>query len=88
MWMFGVDCVNCSGAIASRARMCWRALILQLPVFMCLSAYALAYFSKNKDLGIVSLVIFVCGLTLIVRSSLLPVRGLTDRLAGTYLVIK
>jgi len=83
MLMFGVDCVTRSGALASRPRMLWRTIVFNAPVLSAPIVLALA-FPLVKALA-PSLLAIVGALAIIaVWSSLLPARGLADRLSGTY----
>jgi hypothetical protein len=83
--MFGVDCVTRQGVLASRPRMVGRTIVFNSP--LVLAPIAAALVSPLVSEIAVTLVGIVAVLAVITAwSSLLPVRGLTDRLAGTYLV--
>jgi hypothetical protein len=83
MLAFGVDCVTRSGALASRPRMLWRTIVFNVPVLSAPLVVALV-FPLVREL-VPSLLAVLAALALLtVWSSLLPTRGLTDRLSGTY----
>jgi hypothetical protein len=83
MRMFGVDCVTRNGALASRPRMLWRTIVFNAPLLLAPLVFAVV-FSLLRD-SAASLVVAAGVLAAItVWSSILPTRGLADRLAGTY----
>jgi hypothetical protein len=83
MLMFGVDCVTRRGALASRLRMVWRAIVFHAPVILAPIVFAML--SPLMDALEPLLVGTVAALAAVTAwSALLPVRGLADRLAGTY----
>jgi hypothetical protein len=85
MLMFGVDCVTCKGALASRPRMLWRTIVFNAPVLLAPLVLALV-FPLMRALTPSLLAMAGALVVIAVWSALLPVRGLTDRLSGTYLV--
>jgi hypothetical protein len=95
----GVSLVNSRGQRASRLRCAWRTFIIWLPVFVLLSVsveWQISYWAewKIEDFNSWTPLIFwtlpwvALGLVLSygVLALWFPVRGLHDRLAGTYLV--
>lgn len=81
---FGVDCVTRTGVPASRLRMLWRTIVLTLPALLVLIlALVLIRRFAPYHLAVLLLILGLL-LALIVWSSLLKVRGLADRLSGTY----
>ena len=86
MWLFNVVAVRRDGKPASGLRMFWRALTLA-PIGLLLAFAALAS-NDPFGLGIRYGVYFAIGTTLglMILSTAHPTRGISDRLAGTYLV--
>jgi hypothetical protein len=81
--VLGIAVVQKNGRRASRLRMLWRAIITWGPVFV-LGWVALAQaFHEASALNLIFIFAF---LVLALVSTLLPHRGLQDRLAGTWLV--
>ncbi len=80
---FGVDCVTRTGVPASRLRMLWRTIVFNLPALLVVIRLSgllpIAPYQLVVVLPILGLL-----LALIVWSSLLKGRGLSDRLSGTY----
>lgn len=81
--MFGVDCITRRGTLASRPRMVCRTLVFNAPVLLTPLVYAVLAPLVQASVPL------VCGLAaalvlVILWSSLLPARGLTDRLSGTH----
>jgi uncharacterized RDD family membrane protein YckC len=85
MLMFGVDCVTRKGALASRPRMLWRTIVFNAPVLLAPIVLALVFPLVR---ALTPSVLAIAGAIVVVAvwSALLPARGLTDRLSGTYLV--
>ena len=83
MLAFGVDCVTRHGALASRPRMFWRTIVFNAPVLSAPLVLA-AIFPLVRELVPSLLVIAGALAALAICSSLLPTRGLADRLSGTY----
>ena len=83
MLIFGVDCTTRRGALASRLRMFWRWIVFNTPVVLAPMALGLVYPSK-QELTLPLLIIAGVLVFVALCSSLLPVRGLADRLSGTY----
>ena len=83
MLMFGVDCVTRRGALASRPRMAWRAIVFNAPVLAAPIVWVLV---RPLMPGLVPSLLAVVGMLAVITvwSSLLPARGLADRLSGTY----
>jgi hypothetical protein len=81
----GVTFVRRDGAPASRARLFWRALVAWIPL---LPALVLSVFSMSgkSPLGAALALVVFSGLALF--SVALPQRGLQDRLAGTWPVLR
>ena len=91
MRVFGVDLVTRSGRPASRLRRLWRAAVFNAPFLLGPFAFALiAPLSPHERslwaANAVPLGIAAAMLVITAWSLLLPVRGLSDRLSGTYLV--
>jgi serine/threonine protein kinase len=96
LWALGLAVVRNDGRPASRWRIFWRALIAWLPLFLL--PFALLFGSTalvsrwpagGSSLAItVGAIVAVACLALVVWSTLLPGRGIADRLAGTWLVPK
>ncbi|MHC1764329.1 MAG: protein kinase [Verrucomicrobiia bacterium] len=76
--------VRRDGAPASRLRMTWRGILAWAPVF----AWPIAFASLKAVAGIAGAALILIALAGVVAlvSSLLPGRGVQDRLAGTHLV--
>lgn len=76
--------VRRDGAPASRLRLVWRGLIAWAPVF----TWPIAFVSLKTVAGVAGAALLLIALAGVVAliSSLLPGRGIQDRLAGTYLV--
>jgi hypothetical protein len=87
MRMFGIDCVTRAGAPASRLRMLWRSMLFNAPVLMAPIMLAFVY-PLVPDMTAAALPIIGLVLALACWSCLLPRRGLSDRLAGTFPVPK
>ena len=87
MLMFGVHCVTRRGVPASRLRMLWRTIVFNAPIILGPIALALIY-PVTQELTVSILLIVGVMLMISIGSLLLPIRGLSDRLAGTYLVPK
>ena len=83
MLMFGVDCATHSGVLASRPRMLWRSIVFIAPVLSAPIVLALI-FPLVQALAPSLLAIVGAIAVITVWSSLLPARGLADRLSGTY----
>ena len=85
MIVFGVDCTTRSGALASRPRMLWRTLVFNAPVLLAPIVFALMNPLVHASLP---LLLAIAGALAVITvfSSLLPTRGLADRLSGTYAV--
>jgi len=81
---FGLAVVRKDGLPASRIRVFWRSLLTWAPLFILPAAAALLNPLAWPILTSVLAILLVGGLT--VWSTLLPDRGIPDRLAGTRLV--
>ena len=85
IYVFGVAVVNRDGTTASRLRVLWRSLVTWSPLVLMPVILVLL---KISGLGIILSVCLTLALlvTVVIWSSLLPERGIPDRIAGTYLV--
>ena len=81
---FGVDCVTRTGVPSSRLRMLWRTIVFNLPALLVLIRLSGLLPTRFARYQMVELSILGLLLALIVWSSLLKGRGLSDRLSGTY----
>jgi hypothetical protein len=94
LWALGLTFVRRDGQPASRLRILWRTLVAWSPLVLFPVVFALvapAFHGVPSDqrfvlLTSVGTAFAACYLALVVWSALLPVRGLPDRLAGTWLV--
>jgi hypothetical protein len=77
----GVTYVKRDGALASRLRLLWRAMVVWSPVFVAFCVAILAASMRSSWQPWLAVVLF--GLLAAV-SVALPTRGLQDRLAGTW----
>lgn len=84
--MLGLVAVDKNGRRASRLRMAWRTIAAwaAVPLLLALALLLIPLLGQGLAAGI-SLSLFAA---LFLLSPLLPVRGIPDRLAGTYLVMK
>jgi uncharacterized RDD family membrane protein YckC len=79
----GVDYVARTGRPASRLRMLWRMILLNVPVALAPLWMAMLYpLVADAAAAILAVVAVVVAITVV--SCLLPERGLADRLSGTY----
>ena len=78
--MFGVDCATRRGALASRPRMLWRSIVFNAPVVLAPIVVALV---APLGLSLVASLLTIVGAIAVITvwSSLLPARGLADRLS-------
>jgi hypothetical protein len=91
LWAVGIDLVRGDGQPASRGRLLWRAIItwsplVLLPVLLGFLVPALQV-AGTAGAGAAVIMIGALGLMyllLVVGSSALPVRGIPDRIAGTW----
>ena len=90
--LLGVDLVTRDGSRASRLRVFWRCLVVwaPLPAIPILMGWLLTVVAPSTRgevmLGLASALTFALYIPLVACSTLLPERGLQDRLAGTWLV--
>jgi uncharacterized RDD family membrane protein YckC len=84
--LLGMVAVDRHGRPASRLRMTWRTIVAwgTTPLFIFLAVSLMPWVGQGAAAGI-ALALF---LGLFLLSPLLPVRGIPDRLAGTWLVMK
>jgi hypothetical protein len=86
----GIVFVRRDGKQASRLRMFWRALVAWSPLWLVLTGVIITLHKGGSaglnDWGLVLYCGLYCGL--VVLSVVLPERGLPDRLAGTWPVLR
>jgi serine/threonine protein kinase len=99
LWALGLTFVRWDGKPASRLRILWRAIVAWFPLFVAPFAVALIIqttaettpkpMSPDLIYRLITGSLMTMGiiyLALVAISALLPVRGIPDRLAGTWLV--
>jgi uncharacterized RDD family membrane protein YckC len=85
MYVFGIVVVTKDGSRASRLRTFWRSLVTWSPfVLLPLAIVVLAMIGLDPTMSVY--LVLALMVALIAWSAWMPVRGIPDRLVGTYLV--